>query len=375
MELAEIFRQYGPAYREKFGEQMPSNHLAAMRAIENCRTEALGGHLYYCPSCDEQIYSYHSCPGALRARHCPKCQHEAAQVWLEKQCQLLLPVPYFLVTFTLPAELRQTARSNQQVIYNLLFRSAAQALQILAQDRIGGQFGMVGILQTWTRDLRFHPHIHFLVPGGGLSEDGKQWFASPKNFLVRVEPLGLLFRKQFRAALKKTPFFAKVPSLAWDKAWVVDSRPVGTGEAALKYRGALWAPYVFRVAISNNRILKLENDKVTFRYREGDSGKWRTATLPAEEFIRRFLQHVLPKGFVKVRYFGLFAPSNRHRLTLAQALLATFTSPTAALAPQAQTADSTAAKIIPCPRCGNPLTLLHAIPPTARSPPSLTSAP
>lgn len=367
MELAEIFRQYGPAYREKFGEQMPSNHLAAMRAIENCRTEALGGHLYYCPSCDEQIYSYHSC----RNRHCPKCQHEAAQVWLEKQCQLLLPVPYFLVTFTLPAELRQTARSNQQVIYNLLFRSAAQALQILAQDRIGGQFGMVGILQTWTRDLRFHPHIHFLVPGGGLSEDGKQWFASPKNFLVRVEPLGKLFRGKFRAALKKTKLFATVPSSAWDKAWVVDSRQVGTGEAALKYL----APYVFRVAISNNRILKVENDKVTFRYREGDSGKWCTATLPAEEFIRRFLQHVLPKGFVKVRYFGLFAPGNRQRLKLAQALLPASAPSSSTLAPEPHSSNQITTNVISCLRCGNPLTLLHAIPPTARSPPSLTSAP
>jgi len=364
MDLADIFRQYGPAYRAKFGAQMPPSHRAAMCAIENCRTEALGGHLYYCPTCDEQWYSYHSC----RNRHCPKCQHGAAQDWLAKQCQLLLPVPYFLVTFTLPAELRQTARSHQQVIYNLLFRSAAAALQTLTQDRIGGQFGMVGILQTWTRDLRFHPHVHFLVPGGGLSDDGKTWFASPKHFLVRVEPLGKLFRGKFRAALKKTPLFANLPSSVWDKAWVVDSRPVGTGEAALKYL----APYVFRVALSNNRLLKVENDKVTFRYREGDSGKWRTATLPAEEFIRRFLQHILPKGFVKVRYFGLFAPGNRQRLKLAQVLLATSAAPPATPVPETQRA--TQPKSITCPHCGAPLTPRQVIPATARSPPRVTPA-
>ena len=366
MELADIFRQYGPAYREQFGDKMPPSHLAAMRAIEACRTETLGGQLYFCPSCEEQWFSYHSC----RNRHCPKCQQEAAQNWLERQRQLLLPVPYFLVTFTLPEELREVARSNQVPVYNLLFRCAAEALQTLTRDRIGGQIGIVGILQTWTRDLRYHPHVHFLVPGGGLSEDGKQWFTSRKNFLVRVEPLGALFRGKFKAALKKSSLFAHVPPAAWGKAWVVDSRPVGTGEAALKYL----APYVFRVAISNNRILKVENDKVSFRYREGDSGKWRTATLPAFEFIRRFLQHVLPKGFVKVRYFGLFAPGNRQRLNLAQRLLATSTSSLSILVQEPLGSEQSSAKVVACPRCGNPLTPLHSLPPTARSPPAPTTA-
>ena len=361
VEIAEIFRQYGPAYRQKFGDKMPASHLTAMRAIEHCRTEALGGQLYFCDNCQEQWFSYHSC----RNRHCPKCQHEAAQAWLEKQRQLLLPVPYFLVTFTLPSELREMARSNQQTIYNLLFRSAAEALRTLTHQRIGGQFGLVGIRQTWTRDLRFHPHLHFLVPGGGLSDDGKQWFASPKNFLVRVEPLGKVFRGKFMAALKKTSLFANLSSVLWEKAWVVDARPVGIGEAALKYL----APYVFRVAISNNRILKVEHDIVTFRHRDGDSGKWLTAKLPAEEFIRRFLQHVLPKGFVKVRYFGLFAPGNRHRLKLAQALLPARSSFPVTSANILQSADSLTPKTIACPTWGQPLTLLKAILPTARSPP------
>lgn len=242
MELADIFRQSGPAYRAKYGDKMPPNHLAVMRAIEACRTEALGGHLYHCAECNEPWYSYHSC----RNRHCPKCQHEAAQDWLERQGQLLLPVPYFLVTFTLPRELRAVARSHQQVIYHLLFRTAADALQTLARDRLGGQIGIVGVLQTWTRDLRFHPHVHFLVPGGALNSAGTQWLAARKNFLVRVEPLGQLFRGKFKAALKQSTLFAQVSSAVWGKAWVVDSRPVGTGETALKYL----APYVFRVAIS-----------------------------------------------------------------------------------------------------------------------------
>jgi hypothetical protein len=363
MELADIFRQYGPAYRAKYGDKMPPNHLAVMRAIEACRTEALGGHLYYCAECDEPWYSYHSC----RNRHCPKCQQEAAQDWLERQGQLLLPAPYFLVTFTLPRELRDVARSHQQCIYNLLFRTAADALQTLAQDRLGGQIGIVGVLQTWTRDLRFHPHVHFLVPGGALTPDGTQWLAARKNFLMRVEPLGQLFRGKFKAALKKSTLFAKVSSAVWGKAWVVDSRPVGTGESALKYL----APYVFRVAISNNRILNVEHDKVTFRYREGDSGRWRTATLPAEEFIRRFLQHVLPTGFVKVRYFGLFAPGNRHRLQQARALLGASTAP--AVAPVADTQQPPQPKAMTCPHCGAPLTCVRVIPATARSPPPMTS--
>jgi hypothetical protein len=173
---------------------MLPSHLAAMRAIEQCRTEALGGHLYYCLACDERWYGYHSC----RNRHCPKCQQDAAQAWLERQHDLLLPMPYFLVTFTLPQSLRSLARSEQKAVYNLLFRTAAEALQQLAHDPrfVGGQIGMVGILQTWTRDLRYHPHVHFLVPGGGLSADGQRWQRAKNHFFVHVKPLARLFPRQ-----------------------------------------------------------------------------------------------------------------------------------------------------------------------------------
>src|SRR5712692_7664061 len=178
LELAEIFQRYGPAYRTKFADRMPPSHLAAMQAIERCRTEALGGHVYQCPACGDLEYSYHSC----KNRHCPKCQHEAATHWLAQQRALLLPVPYFLVTFTLPEELRPLARSHQRLMYNVLFQTSAAALQTLALDPhyLGGQIGMVGVLHTWTRDLAYHPHVHYLVPGGALSPEGSQWF-SPKS--------------------------------------------------------------------------------------------------------------------------------------------------------------------------------------------------
>jgi hypothetical protein len=279
-----------------------------MDAIEQCRTEALGGHLFFCKDCDETLYSYHSCQN----RHCPKCQNESAEQWLVKQQALLLPVPHFMVTFTLPAELRAVARSNQQAVYNILFRASAAALQLLAADRSaelttkpalcrrqnwdggGAAHPSTGSGQAWTRALLYHPHVHYLVPAGALAPDGQRWLPSRKNFLVRVEPLSIIFRAKVRDELKKTALFDLVPAETWTKEWVVHCKAVDNGQAALKYL----ATYVFRVAISNNRILKLADDKVTFRYKDSNTGKTRYSTLPAEEFIRRFLQHVLPKDTI-----------------------------------------------------------------------------
>ena len=362
VELADIFREYGPAYRSKYGPRMLPSHLAAMRAIEQCRTEELGGHLYYCATCDERWYSYHSC----RNRHCPKCQHDAAQTWLEKQHVLLLPAPYFLVTFTLPQSLRSLARTEQKTVYNLLFRSAARSLQQLAQDPrfVGGQIGMVGILQTWTRDLRYHPHVHFLVAGGGLSTDGERWLRTKNHFFVHVKPLSRLFRGKMRNGLGKEGLLLQISDATWRQDWVVDCRPVGKGETALKYL----APYVFRVALSNKRILKRENDQVTFRYQDGETKRQRTCTLPVEAFIHRFLQHVMPKGFVKVRYYGLLAPGNRKRLAQAKQLLGKRTD--TGNDPQPTNADVTEAlKAILCPHCGQPMTVVQHIQPRARCPP------
>jgi hypothetical protein len=290
IEIAEIFRCYGPQYRAKFGKRMLPSHRRAMRDIEQCRTEALGGHVYYCDQCVEAVYSYHSC----KNRHCPKCQNDAAQHWLEEQQDLLLPVPYFLVTFTLPTELREVARRHQKLVYHVLFRTSAAALQQLAQDPrfVGGQIGMVGVLHTWTRDLMYHPHVHYLVPGGGLAPEGQVWLSSRPGFLVHIRPLGRLFRAKFRHALHKISLLDQVPAETWTQEWVVHCQPVGSGVAALKYL----APYTFRVAISNQRILKLENDQVTFRYTASDTGKTKCCTLAAEEFIRRFLEQSPPWG-------------------------------------------------------------------------------
>jgi len=202
--IGDIFRRYGPAYRAQFGDQLSTEQVQAMHAIEQCRTEALGGHVYTCEACAITRYSYHSC----RNRHCPRCQHDATQTWLAQQQTLLLPVPYFLVTFTLPAGLRAVARRQPRTLYTLLFRASAAALQQLAQDPrfLGGQIGMLGVLQTWTRDLRFHPHVHYLAPAIALAPDGT--LRRPRNpaFLVAVKPLALLFRAKLRAALRQTDF-------------------------------------------------------------------------------------------------------------------------------------------------------------------------
>jgi hypothetical protein len=364
LELADIFHQYGPAYRQKYAAQLLPSHRQAMCAIEQCRTEALGGQVYACPACGEVQYSYHSC----RNRHCPKCQQDKAQEWLEAQQALLLPVPYFLLTFTVPAELREIVRSHQKLLYNLLFRLSAAATQELAQDArfIGGQLGLVGILHTWGRNLAFHPHIHYLVPAGGLATAGHTWRPARQKFLLPVKALSKIFRGKFRQALVNTPLFARIPTKVWQQAWVVHCKPVGDGRTALKYL----APYIFRVALSNRRLVKLENDQVTFRYWATDTGQPVLCTLAAEEFMRRFLQHVLPKGFVKVRYFGFLAPGCRRRLAalnqqLEQACPGSVDIP----APSPEPTELNLPPKLCCPGCGQPLLLQRTIQPNGRGPP------
>jgi hypothetical protein len=357
VEVADIFRLHGPAYREKFGDRMLPSHRRAMQDIETCRTESLGGQVYFCKQCQVQRYSYHSC----KNRHCPKCQNEQANDWLAAQQNLLLPIHHFLVTFTLPAELRPLARSHQKMIYNLLFRASAAALQQLAQDPrfVGGRLGMVGVLHTWTRQLLFHPHLHYIVTGGGLTDEGR-WRSSRPDFLVPVKALSRIFRAKLRDALKKSDLFAQVPSPVWRKDWVVHSEPVGSGAQAFQYL----APYIFRVAISNNRLRQLQNGNLTFSYKESATDQLRHCTLTAEEFIRRFLQHVLPPRFIKVRYYGLLSPAHRQLLQKARQLLSATTSklkredvkPTQPLAP------------LSCPHCGGPLTLLSPLAPRGRPP-------
>ncbi len=363
VEIAEIFRIHGPASRAKFGDRMLPSHRRAMQDIAQCRTETLGGQVYHCETCQEYHYSYHSC----KNRHCPKCQQDQAEQWLDDQKRLLLPVPHFLVTFTLPVELRALARRHQKTLDNILFRSSSEALQELALDPrfIGGRIGMVGVLHTWTRDLRYHPHVHYIVAGGGLSAEGT-WLSSRQDFLVHVKPLAMIFRAKFRAQLQKTDLFPRVDESVWNKDWVVHCEPVGTGKEAFKYL----APYIFRVAISNNRILKLEDDQVTFQYKESATDQVRICTVTAEEFIRRFLQHVLPDRFIKVRYYGFLSPGNRHVLTRIQEILGASTVETHTTGKPHEVNDPPNTRDARrCPTCGSLLILVETLRPKSRWPP------
>lgn len=372
VEVAEIFCRYGPQYRAKYGDKMLPSHRRVMAAIERCRTRLMGGHVYSCEACGETEYLYHSC----RNRHCPKCQNNKAQQWLDKQHALLLPVPYFLLTVTLPSELRAIARSHQKQVYDLLFRISAAAMQHLARDPrfVGGQIGMIGVLHTWGRNLSYHPHVHYLIPGGGLAADSKTWHTARSNFLFPVKALSRIIRGKFRDALRQTPLFALVPATVWRQAWVVHCQPVGNGSTALKYL----APYIFRVAISNKRILNLADGKVTFRYRDSDTGKLRRCTLAAGEFIRRFLQHVLPKGFVKVRYYGFLSSGSRHRLAIIREQLAHPTtgqsSSPRTLGPDLEADDHqveelTVSFVLLCPACGRAMQRVSILCPSIGRPP------
>jgi hypothetical protein len=355
LELADLLREYGATYRKKYADKLLPSHRLAMWAIEHCRTERLGGQVYGCPNCQEFQYSYHSC----RNRHCPKCQQEQTQNWLQVQRELLLPVPYFLLTFTLPSELRQFVRAHQKALYALLFQASAEAAQQLARDPryIGGQIGLVGVLHTWTRNLIYHPHVHYLAPGGGLHSDGKTWLPARQGFFLPVRALSNLFRAAFRRGLQKLKLFDQVPAKVWSQKWVVHCKPVGDGQAALKYL----APYIHRVAISNRRLLafdkrgSIETSQVTFQYRASDTGQLKTCTLSVEQFFQRFLQHILPQAFVKVRYYGFFGAAVRRKLAaLQQRLGKAVQDPIAPQPASAQPDPEPPAKIL-CPICGLPM--------------------
>jgi len=361
VELADIFRQYGSEYRLKYADRLLPSHRQAMLAIERCRTESLGGQVFACPSCGETRYSYHSC----RNRHCPKCQHERTEEWLDLQRDLLLPVPYFMLTFTLPEELRNLTRQNQKLFYHVLFQASAEATQQLAQDPryVGGQIGMVGVLHTWTRNLAYHPHVHYLVPGGGLN--GSSWLPSRPDFFLPVKALSKLFRASFQRILRKSPLFEKIPNKVWQMGWVMHCLPVGDGQAALKYL----APYIYRVAISNRRLITfvdqgcMEKSQVTFEYRKSDTGQIKHCTLSVEQFTQRFLQHVLPKGFVKVRYFGFFAPNRRTVLASAKKLLSE-ESDHPSIDPQVEAPSKVSPKVL-CPACGTQMKFIRELAPCA----------
>lgn len=339
LELADIFRAHGEIYRRQ--HRLSRRQLRAMRAIEICRTAALGGHVYECESCGAQKIGYNSC----RNRHCPKCQALDKARWLEERGRELLPVPYFHVVFTLPEDLNALTLANPRRIYNLLFDSASQALLQLAADEkhLGARIGFFAALHTWGQTLQLHPHLHCIVPGGGLSPDRKSWIASRPDFFLPVRVLGELFRGKFLSGLKeayeagqlvlpeslpdRSGFQALLDELH-AKAWVVYSEPPFEGpEKAVDYL----ARYVYRVAISNSRLVRMENGEVTFTYKEyREGGAVKEMSLPVAEFIRRFLLHVLPERFVRVRYYGFLSPRRREReMALCRELLGAESMPAA----------------------------------------------
>ncbi len=326
-ELADIVRLHGGDVR--CAQSLASVQLRALRAIETCRTPALGGPRETCDRCGVRRAVYHSC----RNRHCPKCQILAKERWIEARRAELLPVPYFHVVFTLPHELNGLAQYRPRVIYNLLFAAAAQTLQTFGRDpkHLGGEIGITAILHTWSQNLGQHIHLHCLVTGGALAEDGSQWIPSHPRYLFPVRALSPVFRAKFLAAFERAFEKGLLPredidarslvATLRDKPWVVYAkRPFAGPESVLQYLGR----YTHRIAISNDRILGLRDGVVCFRWRDyRDDNRNKVMTLPAEEFLRRFLLHVLPSGFMRIRHFGLLA--NRHRkdkLERCRALLA-----------------------------------------------------
>ena len=297
--IQRIFQIYGPNYVALYGDRMPHIHKKALQDIIDCRRGSFGTIVYGCHDCDF-IQPIACCCGN---RHCPTCQQDKAEQWLHQQMQKLLPTHYFLLTITLPQGLREVARSHQKIIYNALFSCAHEALKKLAHDKrfVGStRIGYLAVLHTWGSMLQYHPHLHLVIPGGALSEEKDQWLSSRQDLFVHTKPLAHIFQAKFRDAMKKAQLFSKIDPDLWEQPWVVHSQAVGRGQNCLRYLSR----YVFRVAISNNRIKSMENGVITFQYKDRKKKTWKTMTLDAMEFIRRFLQHVLPKGLMKIRHYG-----------------------------------------------------------------------
>lgn len=374
LELADIVRAAGPAYRAAYGERMLPSHRRALHDIVSCRTPALGGSLYACDTCGTLAYRYHSC----RNRHCPKCQEDRAQDWLERVRARLLPCDHYLLTFTLPQELRALARTHQKQVYSLLLQAAAAAVLTLARDPawVGGTPGLLAVLHTWSRTLDYHPHAHLLVTAGGLSSDGTAWIKpAHSRFLMPGFALSRIFRAKLRAGLTRAGLGLDFYPGVWQRAWTVHVQQIGRGQQAARYLSR----YVYRVALSNHALERFANGHVTFRYTHARTHETRRLTLPVQHFIARFLQHVLPRGFTKVRSYGLLSPARRNHLEHARQLLGRHaaashgTTLTAAAVPSTATAsptDTPASLRTPCcPACQQQT--LHFVQrlPRSRAPP------
>jgi Putative transposase/Transposase zinc-binding domain len=371
IEVADIFRTVGPSYRASQAGHLSLHQLKVMSAIEHCRTAAMGGHVEACEDCGHRRIAYNSC----RNRHCPKCQGAAARAWLAEREADLLPVGYFHVVFTLPAEAADIAFQNKAAVYDLLFRAASETMLTIAADprHLGARIGITAVLHTWGSAMTHHPHVHMIVPGGGIAPDGRRWVSSRPAFLLPVRVLGKLFRRLFLTRLielhstSRLTFFGSMAHLVDRRAflrhlapvrtkrWVVYAKPPFAGpEAVLAYLSR----YTHRVAISNRRLITFDETGVTFRYkdyRRSGPERQQVMTLAADEFIRRFLLHVLPRGFHRIRHYGLLAASSRKAgLALARELLAV--APPAGADPDDEPVDVRP----PCPCCGGFMIVIEA---------------
>ena len=303
MKINEIFQEYALEYLDRFGDLIPSQHLKVINAIINCRTPNCGTMIYQCEQCGQNHILYRSCGN----RHCPNCQHHKTHQWLIKQMGRQLPGHHFMITFTVPQSLRRFIRGHQRLCYSALFKASSETMKKLAADEkyIGGEMpGFLGVLHTWGRQLAYHPHLHYVVPGGAYSKDHDRWHPSRIDFYLPVKAMSKIFKAKFRDEMSKSGLDSHIPQEVWDQDWVVNCQAVGSAAHSVKYL----APYVFKVAISNSRIIKVEDHKVFFKYKKFQSNRWRTMALDVIEFMRRFLQHVLPSGFMKIRYYGFLSP-------------------------------------------------------------------
>ncbi len=351
--INDLFRTHGPAYVARYGETMPSDHRKVISAMIHCRTEDNGTVIYRCEDCHADHARHRACGN----RHCPGCQQRKTYQWLDQQIARQLPGHHFMLTFTVPEPLRTFLRSHQRAGYSALFEASAAAIKTLAaKPKFFGTHtpGFFGVLHTWGRQLHYHPHIHYLVPGGALSIDKHQWQPASPGFYLPVKALSKRFRAKFRDRMKTAGLLEHIPAAVWQIDWNVHCQPVGTAEATLNYL----APYVFKVAISDQRIVKIEAGKVTFRYKKSHSQRLRTMTLEIFEFIRRFLQHVLPTGFMKVRYYGFLSPTFSVPIEEVQAL-AELAAGFAVTAPKP---IKTAAPKPGCRHCGGVLRYLRSVP-------------
>ena len=368
-ELADIFRSHGESYRRT--HFLPASQRKVMRAVSVCRTQELGGHLKQCDTCGFEHPSYNSC----RNRHCPKCQSLAKAKWLEKQNSELLPVGYFHLVFTLPHELNCLILANKKILLTLLFKAVSQTLLEFGRSRLGGTLGIIAVLHTWDQTLKDHFHLHCLVPAGALSLDHSRWILARKNFLFPITALSLVFRAKFLELLKHDIDRGKIAAAnnetkaLWKKSWVVYAKkPFGSPRTVLDYLGR----YTHRVALSNDRIVKVENGQVTLSYRDRKDGdRKKTIPLEAHEFIRRFLLHVLPEGFMRIRHFGFLANrSKKQALTQCRKLLGA--NPASLQSPSESAKDLllriTGIDLSRCPSCHNgTLIVVAELPPISSS--------